>query len=172
MKTLGNLGVLLAMSLGMLGVGAAQNPKSTQSPFSVSLRAVQEVVKSGSEVRLEAIIMNTSGHEIIVSNFLPGGRPDTSGHGFKITIRDQNSVEPRLTKLGRFLINGEVGEDEEIGKVVFRHLQPGERLAYDIVISNLFDLNRPGKYTIQVERIVDATRTYVKSNTITVSVVP
>ena len=128
-------------------------------------------MKSGSEVRLKTVVTNITEHEITIGTFLSGGSPDTTGHGFTFNVRDESGAEPRLTKLGRLQIRGE-GEDEVIGKIIFRQLRPSEALLNEIVITKLFDLSRPGNYTIQVERLVDATRTYVKSNTITASVVP
>jgi hypothetical protein len=41
-----------------------------------------------------------------------------------------------------------------------------------ISVSDLYDLSKPGQYTIQVRRWDDETKTWVKSNTLTVTVTP
>jgi hypothetical protein len=42
----------------------------------------------------------------------------------------------------------------------------------ELIVSRLYDLSKPGKYTIQVTRRDDASKTIVKSNPITVTITP
>ena len=51
-------------------------------------------------------------------------------------------------------------------------LLPGESWRDLILMKNLYDLSQPGQYTIQVRRWDDETKTWVKSNTLTVTVTP
>ena len=48
----------------------------------------------------------------------------------------------------------------------------GEERTQVVSVSDLYDLSKPGQYTIQVRRWDDDTKTWVKSNTITVTVTP
>jgi hypothetical protein len=56
--------------------------------------------------------------------------------------------------------------------VVGKTYAPAEERTQIIVVNDLYDLRQPGQYTIQVRRWDDETKTWVKSNTITVTVTP
>ena len=51
-------------------------------------------------------------------------------------------------------------------------LKPSQDWRNTLRVSDLYDLSKPGQYTIQVRRWDDETKTWVKSNTITVTVTP
>jgi hypothetical protein len=52
-------------------------------------------------------------------------------------------------------------------------LNPGEEDRHSLMISKLYDLSKPGKYTIQVTRLdLEGTKIQLKSNAITVTVEP
>ena len=51
-------------------------------------------------------------------------------------------------------------------------LDPGQDWRNTIRVSDLYDLSKPGQYTIQVRRWDDETKTWVKSNAVTVTVTP
>ena len=51
-------------------------------------------------------------------------------------------------------------------------LKPGEDWRNTLRVSDLYDLSKPGQYTIQVRRWDYETRTWVKSNTVMVTVTP
>ncbi len=53
-----------------------------------------------------------------------------------------------------------------------RSVKPRETLADVIQLDKLYDLSKPDKYAIQVERIDDDTKAIVKSNKLTVTVTP
>ena len=52
-----------------------------------------------------------------------------------------------------------------------RLVKPHGALADSIQLDKLYDLSKPDKYTIQLERIDDATKAIVKSNKITVTMI-
>ena len=56
-----------------------------------------------------------------------------------------------------------------VASVATRYLQPGESKKDEIILNKLYDLSKPGKYTVQVLGLDDVRRT-VKSNTITVTI--
>ena len=67
----------------------------------------------------------------------------------------------------------EIKEDSSIWPCVL--LKPGGSNSFDSYIGRRNDMSRPGKYMIQVSRFISGTRKedgVVKSNTITVTVVP
>jgi SHS2 domain-containing protein len=51
-------------------------------------------------------------------------------------------------------------------------VQSGKTIAEDILVNKLFDVSRPDKYAIQVQRADETTNIVVKSNTITLTVIP
>jgi hypothetical protein len=51
-------------------------------------------------------------------------------------------------------------------------LKPKESVSWDITISDLFDFRSPGKYTIEVTRKDFDSKAIVKSNTVTITVIP
>lgn len=50
--------------------------------------------------------------------------------------------------------------------------EAGKTMADRVNVSKLYDLNQPGKHTIQFERLDAEIKTFVKSNEITVTVTP
>ncbi len=52
------------------------------------------------------------------------------------------------------------------------YVQPGMSVAQMAHLAKLVNLNKPGKYTVQVSRIDPTTHKVVKSNEVTLNVVP
>jgi hypothetical protein len=124
-------------------------------------------VKAGSEIFIKVQLKNTSKHNLSLDY---DADPRTGvGFSHQYEVRD-SSGSPAQKRPISHPETGSTGHGWPA-----RILKPGESM--DINgdrISRLYDLSQPGKYTIQLSRIasVDAKDDVVKSNTITVTVMP
>ncbi len=122
-------------------------------------------VKAGSEIFIKVHLKNTSKRNLS----LDYDADSRTGVGFSHQYEVRDSSGSLAQK--RPISHPEIGSTGHGWPA--RTLKPGESL--DIngdYISRLYDLSQPGKYTIQLSRIVsaDAKNDVVKSNTITVTV--
>jgi len=125
-------------------------------------------------VVLHVITRNTSDHNILLWTEKSEG--EQGGSAYKIHIRHAGEKQPVETEfLRKSKLRNDVPSDanpDALQGISGERLvlKPGEDWMDAIKIRNLYDLNQPGDYTIQVERFDPATRTMVQSNTITVTV--
>lgn len=156
------LGTALAAACAFGQSEAAVGTKQPQ--FTMDINAVQSPVKSGSDVRVTISLTNTSTHEIrVLRSKYDDGRP------YKIEVLDDAGQPARLTKYGRQVLKDEGGPFQIVGGGGHITLKPGVIMRDTMLLSDLFDLRPPGKYTVQLQRPDDA-GTSVKSNTITITV--
>jgi hypothetical protein len=154
----------LSLSLAILGVVfAATIPVQTSSaqssgaPFSINISGPPQT-KVGSEIELRVQLTNTSNHSITLSPLYIDGI-DTS---FDYEVRDST---------------GSLKEKKERkmqGSFRSVTLKPGESLDEGTLVSRVFNMAEPGEYSVQLSRALsgDQQKGVVKSNTITVNVVP
>ena len=166
---------LLAASVAISVNSPAQTVQPNQSPqpiqrapaFSIAISAPSGIVKAGSEIEVEITVTNTTKGVVGVTS------AHSSSEISAFDVRDSQG-NLSLTKWGRALIKHEGSEIVELptggGSVLF--IEPGKSVTETIAIPGLYDLSRPGKYTIQVQRLDHVTMNTVKSNTITVVVTP
>ena len=149
-----------------MALAQSQQP-GPQAAFSIAISAPQTVVKSGSDVTVNIALTNASGDKINVGQ-------DVSRKGefhYQFDIRDGKRNHATKTKYFRSLRGDEVGRGAVIMRgTIIRTLQPGQTLLDEVNLTKLFDLNQPGKYTIQVERRDEDSKIVVKSNVIEVTV--
>jgi hypothetical protein len=161
---------LATLTLFSISSGAAQ---STPVPsFSLTINAVQNTVKAGSEIKITILLKNVSDHEIGIPRS-PGENRGESFHDLE--VRDEKGHLTPKTKLRREVeehgtANGEIGLP--MGSVFTQTLKPSETLKEGIVVTNIYDLTKPEKYIIQCQRFDDDSNTIVRSNKITVTVTP
>ncbi len=152
--------LLLVVALPVAAGGWAQSAQPSQTakpPFSISISLAQEVVKAGSEVRLEIVLTNILDQNIVIAQ--------CGGTNYQIEVYDsQGKPLPKLNDCvpkedpdhpgWRSLCPGEVTTASPPGCVPHNQvLKPQEVLKEETVVSTLYDLSRPGKYTIQVQRV-------------------
>jgi len=142
---------------------SAQPP---QPPFSITISAEKTEVKTGSEVFIKIQMKNTSGHEVDCS-MAPTNGWDAA---YQYDVRDThgNLAERKLLAPG----HPEIKEDSSIWPCI---LKPGESNNFDSYIGRRNDMSRPGKYVVQVSRLIVSGHKesgMVKSNTITITVTP
>ncbi len=168
----------LLMPVGARSVQTEQAAKTTQPAqdmkptFSIKITAVEDAVKSGSEVAVKFILTNTSNHEISIPWIM------RRGGGIKLDVRDGQGKLVRGIK--EYIAEKNKGSGRShpsravinAGSVAAVHLRPGQTTSEDLFVSDMYDLHQAGTYTIQVQRTDDESKTIVSSNTIAVTVTP
>ena len=150
--------------------GAAQSTPGAS--FSITINTFQSNVKTGSEIRITILLKNVSDHEIEIPRTLGENRGD-SFH--TLEVRDNRGNVTPKTQLRREIEEHGTANGQIVfqgGSVFTQVLKPTETIREGIVVTNIFDLTKPGKYTIQCQRFDEESKTIVKSNMITVTVTP
>jgi hypothetical protein len=161
---------LIAATLVTQSAGTRAN---AEAPFSITIKAVQETVTSNSEVRIGVTLTNISNREI--SSYKVNGNGQAELGGYIVDIRTDKGNRPAETKYQRKITTGEDAPGESSVLVIsggYVPLKSGESLRDEIVATKLFDLSQPGKYEIRVTKIDEQSKIIVRSNAITVSVIP
>lgn len=139
------------------------------SQFSVTLHALDEPTKAGTELRLKVTITNVSDHDIRFAR-TPGPIPDET-LTYRVEIHDDQGHVPEETAFFRELNQSH----SYFGSYTTRILKPGESFEDAVVITRLYNL-KPGKYTIWVARgqqaLGGAPKDATRSNELTATVVP
>lgn len=166
MKTFLQVGLLSAV-VGLAVTGAAQAPNSTSASFSIKISTSQDVVKVGSEVSLAIRMRNISNQEI----YYAWG----AGPVFDVQIHDRDGKSAPETELG-LRIHGKdprfAQQDSFHEPVILRTLGPEKDYDETFSLNRFYDLNEPGKYTVQVQRLDLRSKILVKSNAISLTVTP
>jgi hypothetical protein len=160
--------------LTVSGIACAQ---TSRQPFTVLIQCPQSEVKGGTEVRLLITVTNTSDQDVDLYK-----TPGPDGHAEDVNKIDVRDASGNLLKRADSQII-EIGGTQHTVPKRFRIsrkgviLKPGESLEDFTILSNLFDLSKPGKYTVTAQnerRSGDSSHElkliYVKSNTITITV--
>jgi hypothetical protein len=160
MSTL-NKTLFLFIFANLIPTCAGQSP---QPRFLITISTPQAVVRSGGEVKVKIALKNISDHEISVSRSIGEDQGElhndilvTDEHAKLLTKKKATTSDPN------FVI---------VDSTIFVRLRPGDVFKDGIIVSNSHDVTKPGKYTIQVERLDDESKILVKSNTIIVTVTP
>src|ERR1700722_196336 len=146
---------LFAMTF-MAAISTAQT--ATPAQFTLAISEPHSTIKAGAKVTIHIGMTNTSDKPI-------GLRALIQDYGYivDLTVVD-NGTAALDTERGRQWKKDGGTRQLTSGPIVL--LKPGETRKGSLVISDLYDLTHPGKYSVQVRRGT------VKSNTITVAVVP
>jgi hypothetical protein len=151
----------------------AKSPQSMKPPFTLSIVPAEPIVKAGSSVFVDATVANKSNHELSMSS-----TKDHAGHEYSIDVWDDKGATAPETKFGRVQSGHETAEDAkepvemntfDVGHVT---LNPGKALTDRVNVSLIYDLSRHGKYTIQSMRYDEESKSFVRSNKVTVIVTP
>lgn len=147
---------IISVTITTAASGNLEVPKAS---LALEIDATQDVLKVGSPVNIAISAINLTNHDLDLDNALTL---------YSIEIADGGKIEPPLTEGGKRhqQFHGYSG-----GHHV--HLTPGETTGMGILpIGELYDLSRPGEYTIQIARVDEETKTLVKSNTVNITVKP
>jgi molecular chaperone DnaK (HSP70) len=157
--------VILGVCLCDIGV------KAQTTPLSVSIEIDNSSVKLGADIQVKATLKNNTDQDVQVSEL----RTAADNHlEYKVTVeRDDHTAVAK--KYAEKLRRHEVPRDPlETGSVHFVPIQPGKTHEDSVNISNRYEFDKPGKYSIQLERELPESLGggVIKSNTITVTVTP
>jgi len=122
---------------------------------------VQPEVKAGSPVKLTVVLTNESNKKMSGSKGFKKGLD----LAYRYEIRDTNGD----------VLTSKYHPDRRVPleqRTLIRLLEPGQSVKDVIEVNEMYDLSRPGTYTIQLSRQVDGRGLDVKSNKIVVTVLP
>ena len=164
--------ISIATVVSIASSSVAQNARSS---FSLAISAVNSRVKMGAPIWLDVTMENTSDHEISVYR---ENTDDQGGFVYKADVRDQTGATAPETKFGRRIQGHDTPEERAHEPYVMltsggeSKLGAGKKIVERINLTNLYALNRPGKYTIQLQRMDMENQNTVLSNKITIAVTP
>jgi hypothetical protein len=147
----------------------------SQQAFTITISTGQAVAAK-SPVEVQVILKNTSNHDLHV--FTDNSyKAELSGFGVDVT--DSQGLVPKLTAYYNQL-SGEKAPRERVthpdGQFVIvtsggtETVAPGGRVELHMDIGQMYDLSKPGVYTIQVTRTDIADGMTVKSNPLKIAV--
>jgi len=144
----------------LLSVGLALSQQSNNPPFKIAISLESSAIAAGDEVTIKVSLTNTSNQVVREGVMYKSGIDLDSTLDFKVLDEHGKSVPKRTYP----------HEELRGGSVRFRDFQPGETITQHQPVSALYDMRKPGKYTIQVWR---RNPDYdIKSNIVTVTVTP
>jgi dipeptidyl aminopeptidase/acylaminoacyl peptidase len=136
----------------------------SRASFQIELSAPTDEVQVGGDARLVITLSNISDHEILFAH-----RPGTNNPEFsyRIDVRNAAGRELEQTAYAREARMHQQTEGRSVD-----YVQPGMSSVQTAHLARLVNLSRPGRYTVRVSRVDPATHAVVKSNEITLNVVP
>jgi len=132
------------------------------APFALSITGPRASVKSGAEIRVHVTLTNTSDREITIF--------DTNRDcDYQAEVVDEAGQPAIETEYRRTL---KCEGPSVISRNVLITLKPGETREDELVISDLYDMRRPGHYAVHVSRKIpkDLGQGTARSNGITIVV--
>ena len=136
-------------------------PERPKTSFTLTISTNDDTVRAGDKISLLTEVTNTSDHEISY---------DCAITKLDIQVRDAQGKLASLTEGGRSL-RREFGTPGSPYNLL--HVKPGDTMpAGGVTVQGLYDMSHPGDYTIQFLQFDDETDSWVKSNTITITVTP
>lgn len=143
-----------------LVVSFALCQQPNNQPFKIAITGENFTVVAGAEVSIEVSLTNTSNQDVYEGVvYWDGIGLDTT---FRFEVRDEHGK----------LVPKRIYPHEELrtGRVRFRTIAAGQTLTQSQPVSALYDMRKPGKYTIQVSRGASDRYGEIKSNIVTVKV--
>jgi hypothetical protein len=162
--------------VAILTVLAGATANCAEPALRLTISASEPVVKAGSDVKVNVVLRNV-GDQAVNLTAAPKVFNGSVGevHFYRATVKDGKGDPAVYTAFGKKIW----GEDAAPGALfdgsmlLVAPLNPGEQHKHSLMIGKLYDLSKPGKYTIQVTRLdLEGTKIPLKSNTITVTVEP
>ncbi|SRR6266446_8706131 len=143
-----------------LVVSLALCQQANNPPFKIAITAESPTVVAGTDVSIKVSLTNTSDHD--VREGVMYGRGNIASI-YRFEVRDEHGkLVPKRT-----YPHPELGFP---GSVRFSPISPKQTITEDQEVSALYDMRKPGKYTIQVWK--RDPKDDIKSNIVTVTVTP
>jgi hypothetical protein len=154
----------------------AASVAQAQPAFTITISAGRTVVTVKSPVEVQVILKNTSNQDLRVG-VDNSDKAELSGFGAEVT--DAHGLAPKITRY-HDVLTGEKAAHESVSNpdehfVVVTSgglltVGPGSSIELHMDIGQMYDLSKPGVYTIQVTRTDAAYGTVVKSNPLKITV--
>jgi hypothetical protein len=149
-----------------------------QPSFAPTIQLEGNATSSSQDPRFGFAIItkNISDHRVVIR--AEKGGKEQAGSVYKVDVHDRNRTSPPEKEFGRLAKIRDDSPPAAVSASTPRQagealsLKPGEEWWDSIMLHGFYDLHKPGQYTIQVRRWDDETKTWVKSNVLTVTVTP
>jgi hypothetical protein len=154
--------VVLLLVVGTFALPVSRLAKGAANIFSLAISTPRETVKTGSNIELLVKLTNDTNHEITLSS-------RNTYCDYKLEVGDSNGHSAPETEQKRTL---NCSAYADAGRHVIIQLKPGEHHEDLIFMNQLFDMNRPNKYTVRLTRDIPKQlgQGQVSSNTIAITV--
>ena len=139
-----------------------RGPQNLTAPFSLTLGTTTRSFKVGTALNVNVSVKNISNQDIYVYRALSENM-DQGGWVYFADVCAEEGDPPPPT-LYEFIVARSVGSGGYI------KLTPGKSSTDHVNVSKLYDLSRPGKYRIKLQRFDVQTKSLVMSDGITVTV--
>jgi hypothetical protein len=151
----------LFLSALLAGLASAQK-QPAKAPFTLVLTIEKATVTLGSDVWVKVRWTNTSDQAL-----------DASANILDATNADPNFLFKFLDEEGRPVPRKVYRFPQTSGHAEFGSLDAGESITHDVNLIRLFELKKPGKYMLQVSRLIPKPpgSGIVKSNVLTITVI-
>jgi hypothetical protein len=145
------------MILASISVATAQTAKD---PFSITISTASPTVTAGSHVYVRVKLTNMSDQTVDCTSAYTNGLDQ--GLHYDVRNEDEKSV-----------LKPDIQPDRYPMSLQSCSLEAGESKEHQTLLNWLYDLSKPGQYVIQISRRTSdgPNPQYVKSNTITITVV-
>jgi hypothetical protein len=154
--------MLRSAAVHAAGIFLIAGQAAAMESFSLSVTPLNQRVQSGTRVVLEVVITNTSDHDLVTGSMYQGG----SNASYQIDVKDGAGI--RLKKRERPDDNG-----KGLYRGVFRSpLKPNESVRDLVNVTAFYDMRNPDEYTIQLSRQLEKDGPLVKSNVVTITILP
>lgn len=159
----------IALLIVAASVGLSAQREISKATCSLSIRPAQINVKAGSPIEIEVNKTNTSNY------VLNNSRATNPGENYTFEVRRDGTPAAESETLRHLMKPGSTGPEEKgTGPIqgryktnyIFEDLPPHETFKEMVLVSEYYDMTKPGKYSIQLSQ------GRAKSNTITVIVTP
>jgi hypothetical protein len=137
--------------------------QGSRARFSIVISTVETNVKSGAKLPLDVTLTNISDQEYRIGTSI-GLRAERD---FQIDVLDDQGHSAPRTAYGK-KIDGQVGLYS--GSIGSHLLKPGGSLMYHADLSKIFELTKPGSYTVQAQKNDYRNAVVVTSNSIILTV--
>jgi hypothetical protein len=116
------------------------------SPISITLQAVSEVIKVGTDTKIQIIMTNHGNAPVPI--LCKRVENICSGSDFDIAMIKPDQTEAMLTS------NGLAIQHPPIVSIFSFMLNPGDSVQAGVTLNTLFNMDEIGPYTIQIHRVV------------------
>jgi dipeptidyl aminopeptidase/acylaminoacyl peptidase len=142
----------------------APQAENGHASFLIAISARNDEVQVGSDAEVIITLRNLSDRQILFAH-----RPGTNNPEFSYTIEVRNAAGHVVeeTAYGR-----EARQRQQTESRTVDYVQPGQSVMQTAHIARLVNLGRPGRYTVRVSRNDPVSHTVVRSNEVTLNVVP